>query len=41
MLALVSIEAFRTIALVTFDGFNTFSILAGIRFTGSWGRNTQ
>lgn len=35
MLALLSIEAFETITLVTVDGFNTFSILAGIIFTGS------
>lgn len=35
LLALISIEAFKTITLVTVDGFNTFSILAGIIFTGS------
>lgn len=35
MLALLSVEALETITLVTVDGLNTFSVLAGIVFTGS------
>lgn len=35
MLTLLSIEAFETVALVTVDGFNAFSMLAGVILTGS------